>query len=157
MTAWPDSRIRVHADIASKAAVKQFAKVLATELGPDAITVNTIQPGAMDTIGQRRCVACLRCLWTGCMHLAGICLLCRAADVRRLIADGAVWTYVRRAGLLNDEGAAAVGPRIPVGRMGTPADVGATAVFLASDEAEYVTGSVINVDGGWATSLDLPA
>ncbi len=43
-----------HVDTASKAAIKQFAKVLATELGPDAITVNTIQPGAIDTIGQRR-------------------------------------------------------------------------------------------------------
>eukprot|EP01043_Picozoa_sp_COSAG02_P036964 COSAG02_NODE_2745_length_8108_cov_2699.027469_5_plen_101_part_00 len=62
-----------------------------------------------------------------------------------------------RAGLLNDEDAAAVGPRIPSGRMGTPQDIGAVAVFLASDEAEYVTGSVVNVDGGWAGSLDLPA
>ena len=61
-----------------------------------------------------------------------------------------------RAGLLNDEDAAAVGPRIPCGRMGTPQDIGAAAVFLASDEAEYVTGSVVNVDGGWAGSLDLP-
>lgn len=61
-----------------------------------------------------------------------------------------------RAGLLSDEDAAAVGPRIPSGRMGTPQDIGAVAVFLASDEAEYVTGSVVNCDGGWAGSLDLP-
>ena len=33
-------------DTASKAAVKQFAKVLASELGPAGITVNTIQPSA---------------------------------------------------------------------------------------------------------------
>jgi hypothetical protein len=39
---------------ASKAAVRQFTKVLATELGPAGITCNVIQPGAMDTIGQRR-------------------------------------------------------------------------------------------------------
>ena len=50
-----------------------------------------------------------------------------------------------------------MGPRIPAGRMGTPHDIGAVAVFLASDEAEYVTGSVVNVDGGWAAALDLPA
>lgn len=39
--------------------------------------------------------------------------------------------------------------RIPKGRFGTPADIGGVAAFLASDEADYVTGAVIYVDGGW--------
>lgn len=39
--------------------------------------------------------------------------------------------------------------RIPKGRFGNPEDIGATTVFLASDEADYITGSVIYVDGGW--------
>ena len=39
--------------------------------------------------------------------------------------------------------------RIPKGRFGKIEDIGATAVFLASDEADYITGSVIYVDGGW--------
>jgi NAD(P)-dependent dehydrogenase (short-subunit alcohol dehydrogenase family) len=38
--------------------------------------------------------------------------------------------------------------RIPMGRVGTPADVGNVVAFLASDEAAYVTGEVINVGGG---------
>jgi 3-oxoacyl-[acyl-carrier protein] reductase len=38
--------------------------------------------------------------------------------------------------------------RIPLGRMGAPRDVAATIVFLASDEAGYITGHVLNVNGG---------
>jgi len=38
--------------------------------------------------------------------------------------------------------------RIPLGRMGTPRDVAAAIVFLASDEAAYITGHVLDVNGG---------
>lgn len=40
---------------------------------------------------------------------------------------------------------------IPMGRIGEPAEVGATAVFLASDMASYITGAEIFVDGGATT------
>jgi NAD(P)-dependent dehydrogenase (short-subunit alcohol dehydrogenase family) len=38
--------------------------------------------------------------------------------------------------------------RIPLGRVGTPWDVANAAVFLASDDASYITGTEITVDGG---------
>ena len=38
--------------------------------------------------------------------------------------------------------------RIPLGRMGTARDVAAAIIFLASDEAAYITGHVLNVNGG---------
>lgn len=38
--------------------------------------------------------------------------------------------------------------RIPLGRLGSPADVAAAAVFLASEEAGYITGQVLSVNGG---------
>jgi len=38
--------------------------------------------------------------------------------------------------------------RIPLGRVGDPEDIAATAVFLASDASAYVTGTGIPVDGG---------
>ena len=39
--------------------------------------------------------------------------------------------------------------RIPAGRWGKPGDIAATAVFLASPAADYITGAILNVDGGW--------
>ena len=39
--------------------------------------------------------------------------------------------------------------QIPKGRMGKPEDIGAACVFLASNEADYITGTVLYVDGGW--------
>lgn len=43
----------------------------------------------------------------------------------------------------------AEGPRLPWGRLGTPDDIGHAALFLASADADYVTGSVVRVDGGY--------
>jgi 2-keto-3-deoxy-L-fuconate dehydrogenase len=40
--------------------------------------------------------------------------------------------------------------RQPMGRLGTPQEVAALAVFLASDEASYITGQTHLVDGGMA-------
>lgn len=39
--------------------------------------------------------------------------------------------------------------RIPMGRLGTPSDLGGAAVFLLSDASSYMTGQLLNVDGGW--------
>ena len=41
------------------------------------------------------------------------------------------------------------GGKLPWGRLGTPADIGRAALFLASDYADYITGSVLCVDGGF--------
>ena len=42
---------------------------------------------------------------------------------------------------------------IPLGRIGTPEGVARCALFLASDEAPYVTGANVVVDGGWSAVL----
>lgn len=42
--------------------------------------------------------------------------------------------------------------RIPKGRLGQPEDIANLAVFLASDESDYITGAAIVIDGGWLTT-----
>ena len=49
-----------------------------------------------------------------------------------------------------------IATHIPLGRVGTPAEVVHCAVFLASDEASYVTGANLMVDGGWSAVLPGP-
>jgi 3-oxoacyl-[acyl-carrier protein] reductase len=39
--------------------------------------------------------------------------------------------------------------QIPIGRVGTPADVANAVLFLASEESEYITGQVVPITGGW--------
>ena len=50
--------------------------------------------------------------------------------------------------VLPDKVKEALKTRIPLGRMGTPREVASAIVFLASDEAGYITGHVLNVNGG---------
>jgi NAD(P)-dependent dehydrogenase (short-subunit alcohol dehydrogenase family) len=45
-------------------------------------------------------------------------------------------------------GIAVVGPMVPVGRAGTPADIAAACSFLCSEDGAYITGQVIGVNGG---------
>jgi 3-oxoacyl-[acyl-carrier protein] reductase len=51
---------------------------------------------------------------------------------------------------LNDKQRAAILSRVPMGRLGSATEVGAAAVYLASDEAAYVTGQTLHVNGGMA-------
>jgi acetoacetyl-CoA reductase len=39
-------------------------------------------------------------------------------------------------------------PQIPVGRLGEPEDIARCVVFLASDEASFITGSTLSANGG---------
>ena len=48
------------------------------------------------------------------------------------------------------------GKRIPAQRMGRPDDIAKAVGFLASSEAEYITGTTLDVDGGWKLCLTLP-
>lgn len=52
--------------------------------------------------------------------------------------------------VLTDDQKAAINGRIPAGRMGSPADIAAAVLYLASQDAGYVTGAVLHVNGGMA-------
>jgi len=86
-----------------------YMKSLATELGRDGITVNSVAPGRLAT-----------------------------ARMQELYGDGPPADEVAQ---------------IPVGRLGEPRELGDVVAFLCSSRASYVTGTLIQIDGGLARSL----
>jgi glucose 1-dehydrogenase len=64
------------------------------------------------------------------------------------IAPGAIQTPINRAAWETPEALEALLSLIPYGRIGTPEDIGKAAVWLASDDADYVHGQTLFVDGG---------
>lgn len=65
------------------------------------------------------------------------------------ISPGPCATEINAAILANPELVAKFTSQIPVGRFGKPEEVAATAVFLASNDSAFITGTDIVVDGGW--------
>jgi glucose 1-dehydrogenase len=66
------------------------------------------------------------------------------------IAPGAIRTPINQEAWDTPEAEAALLKLIPYGRVGAPEDVAKAAVWLASDESDYVTGASLFVDGGMA-------
>lgn len=64
------------------------------------------------------------------------------------IGPGAIQTPINRAAWETPEALNSLLTLIPYGRIGAPEDIGKVAVWLASDEADYITGTTIFVDGG---------
>jgi glucose 1-dehydrogenase len=70
------------------------------------------------------------------------------------IGPGATITPINRAWVDDPEKAAMVTSHIPLGRAGTADEMGGVACFLASDDAAYITGQTIFVDGGLTLFAD---
>ena len=96
----------------SKAAVNHFAHTLAAEVADQRINVNVINPGWINTPGERK-------FYT-------------EAEIQE------------------------AGTAIPWGRIGAPEDIAAAAAFLASEDADYITGTSLTVDGGYKIGMRLP-
>ncbi len=104
---------------AAKAGVIALTQALAKELAECGINVNAVCPGWTDTPGLRR--------W-------GRIQLERFPGSARDVDD--LFEKIVRE------------HRIPLGRMGKPEDVAGVVAFLASSDADYMTGQAINVTGG---------
>ena len=99
-------------------------------------------------------------MWAGfssyCATKAGILLFSQSVaqeyaekGIRiNCVAPGAIKTPINKNVWDNPEGLKDLMTKIPYGRMGEVSDVAATVAFLCSDEADYITGSTIYVDGG---------
>jgi 2-dehydro-3-deoxy-D-gluconate 5-dehydrogenase len=117
---------------ASKAAVIQVTKNMALELGRHRIRVVSIAPGGIITP-------------SGLKAGRELLLASRAESAR---GDGRT---TPPSEITAEERAAidrATTARIPLGRTGTPDDIGMVAVFLASAAAGYITGETVFVEGG---------
>lgn len=90
----------------TKGAVDAITRVLAKELGPKKVRVNSINPGGVETEG---------------FHTLG---MPGSEFEKQMIAQ------------------------TPLGRIGQPSDIGPVAAFLASSEADWITGEIIHVSGG---------
>lgn len=101
---------------ASKAAVINFTKTSACDLGGFGVRVNAVCPGLIETGMTKR-----------------------------------VFEYARSSGKIDK-----MGYRCELRRYGHPEEVAAAILFLASDEASYITGQSLPVDGGNTASLNLP-
>jgi glucose 1-dehydrogenase len=88
---------------AGKAGLNHLCRTIAVELARHGINVNAIEPGWIDTPGERS-----------------------------VFGDD----------VIRNEGA-----KLPWGRIGTVEDIGRAASFLCSDEADYISGSILRVDG----------
>jgi len=72
--------------------------------------------------------------------------LCRKGVTCNCISPGTIWTDMLKA--VPEPAQERLKAGIPLGRFGDPKEVAQLAVFLASDEASYITGQTINCDGG---------
>ena len=77
-----------------------------------------------------------------------------AAEVasRNITANAVAPGFIQTAmtDVLTDEYKKMIDQRIPAGRMGLPAEIAAAVVYLASEEAAYVTGETLHINGGMA-------
>jgi glucose 1-dehydrogenase len=88
---------------AGKAGLNHLCRTIAVELARHRINVNAIEPGWIDTPGERA--------------------------------------------VFGEEVIRSEGQKLPWGRIGTIEDVGRAAAFLCSDDADYITGAILRVDG----------
>jgi len=104
---------------ASKAGVIVFSQVVAIQLAPYNVNVNTICPGFV---------------WTPMSVIAGK-IMSQTYPRFKDMSPREVFNEIIRT-------------RVPLGRPQSPESIGYAVVFLASDEANEITGQALNVDGG---------
>lgn len=84
------------------------------------------------------------------MLTKALAIECAGSKIRvNAVAPGFIETPFTKGVLENPEAVKFLLDRTPLGRIGRPSDVANAVAFLSSDEASWVTGTTIHVDGGW--------
>ena len=96
----------------AKSAINHLTRTLWVELAPQRININVVNPGWIDTPGERN--------------------------------------------FSTDEELTPAPNGIPWKRLGTPEDIAKAVAFLVSDDADYITGATLHVDGGFVNGMVLP-
>ncbi|MBT3360255.1 MAG: glucose 1-dehydrogenase [Rhodospirillales bacterium] len=121
-----------------------------------------IRPKISKAAGKIICVSSVHDVipWAGHVNYAaskgGVSLFTKSAAQElapsrirvNAISPGAIRTPINREVWEDPKGEADLLTLIPYGRIGEPSDIGKAAVWLASDESDYVTGATLYVDGG---------
>ena len=111
-----------------KSCLNRMAEAFALDMAPYRIRVNNVAPGATRVRTDEELLAMTHGSATDYFWNKEF------LDKPELIKDRDFWDLL--------------GPRIPLGRVGTPEDIGRAIAFLASDKASYITGITLRVDGG---------
>lgn len=114
------------------------------------------KPGAIVNMSSVNDTLTIPGIVTYCMSKGGVSQLTRATSVYlsahgirvNAIGPGSIRTDMFNLVLDDADAFRRIMSRTPLGRPGEPSEVAAIAVFLASDDASYVTGETIYVDGG---------
>jgi 3-oxoacyl-[acyl-carrier protein] reductase len=77
------------------------------------------------------------------------CELARYQIRVNAVAPGVISSAMLDSMAEENNGTSSILARVPLGRLGTPRDVGAAVAFLCSSAAAYITGAILPVDGGW--------
>ena len=111
-----------------KACLNHMAEAFALDLAPYRIRVNNVAPGAIRVRTDEELLAMTHGRKTDYFFNEDF------KTNPKLVEDQDFWDLL--------------GPRIPLGRVGTPKDIGRAVAFLASEKASYITGITLRVDGG---------
>jgi glucose 1-dehydrogenase len=125
--------------------LREAAKVMAARTGGTIINISSVHefipwPGFAHYCASKGGMKLL--METAARELAG-------KGIRVLnVAPGAIVTPINKFVLDDPEAKHAVEEEIPLGRMGKPEEIAAAVAWLASDQASYVTGTTVVIDGG---------